>query len=334
MARTVTGLAQETTYHYRLRAQSAGGTSDNSGTIAVTTAIPDVPILEIVENAAGGNGSVNWTSVSGAAYDIYQSQSAFGTGMSWTKVGTALANAAQTRATLPAVPEGYFRVVPAGMSPNETAAWAVVKPLAEPGFSLMSPGVRSDGAFDGTLGTQLAEVLQGSASGDGDKVHIKLPNNGWRTLWLDENKLWREADGETSTYRLPAGAGFFVERKAGSSAQPVFAGPVGNDGTKTNRLVTGFNLIGLSEGKDLPIKATFQGANPQGGAVEEEADQLVLQKPDGSWRKLMYIQGWGAPYDGNWFDLTTFQIVPENEVLEPGAAYYYFRNGAATDVKF
>jgi hypothetical protein len=93
-------------------------------------------------------------------------------------------------------------------------------------------------------------------------------------------------------------------------------------------------MIGLSEGKTLTIKDTFQDANPVGGASKEEADQIVLQNPDGSWKWLMYVQGWGAPYDGNWFDLQTFTIVTNK--LEPGAAYYYFRqpSGGPTDVKF
>jgi hypothetical protein len=99
-------------------------------------------------------------------------------------------------------------------------------------------------------------------------------------------------------------------------------------------LRTGFNLIGLSEGKDLPIKATFQAAGPQGGAVEETADQMVFQKSNGAWRRLFYIQGWGAPYDGNWFDLGTFQIVGTGEVLEPGQAYYYLRRGDAMPVSY
>jgi len=277
---------------------------------------------------------VDWASVPGVVYDVYQSQSALGTGMTWTKVGTEAANSSRTRAVVPAVPEGYYRVIPAGMSPDQVEVWAVVKPEADPGYTLMSPGVRGDRGFDRELGTQLAAVLQGSASGDQDRVHILQAGGSWRTLWLDENKVWREAGGAASTYELPAGSGFFVERKAGSSIQPVFVGPVGNDGTRSTTLQNGFNLIGLSEGKDLPIKETFQAVGPQGGAVEETADQLVFQKANGAWRRLFYVQGWGAPYDGNWFDLSTFQIVAANEVLEPGQAYYYLRRGGAMPVSY
>ena len=48
----------------------------------------------------------------------------------------------------------------------------------------------------------------------------------------------------------------------------------------------------------------------------------MIQMADGSWRFLMYVTDWGAPFDGNWFDFSTYEIVPPNAVLEPGAAYY------------
>ena len=71
-----------------------------------------------------------------------------------------------------------------------------------------------------------------------------------------------------------------------------------------------------------------------GGAWEEVADQIVIQNPDGSWRRLMYVTNWGPAYDGHWFDFSTWQIVPTNEVIPPGAAFYYLRRGAATEVEF
>ena len=75
-------------------------------------------------------------------------------------------------------------------------------------------------------------------------------------------------------------------------------------------------------------------AGPKGGAYEEEADQMVFQNPDGSWRWLMFVTNWGAPYDGQWFDLRTYQLVPTNAVLEPGAAYYYLRRGGPTTIEY
>jgi hypothetical protein len=199
----------------------------------------------------------------------------------------------------------------------------------------------------------LAEKLKADPSMEGDLIYVPEPNNQWRVLYLDAGREnwfqstntydktnmppqneWREANGLRSSYELPPGVGFFVVRRSATPACITFTGPVGNDGQTTKTLQPGFNLIGLSEGKDLPLKATFAQADPQGGAREETADQLVLQRPDGSWRRLMYVQGWGAPYDGNWFDLGTYQVVPANEILPPGAAYYYQRKGEATTVTY
>jgi len=48
----------------------------------------------------------------------------------------------------------------------------------------------------------------------------------------------------------------------------------------------------------------------------------------------MCVTNWGAPYDGRWFDFSTYEIVPTNAVLEPGAAYYYLRRGEETTLSF
>jgi len=214
--------------------------------------------------------------------------------------------------------------------------YGVIRKDLEPGYTMASPALRMDGALDGGLGASLAEGLEGSddgLGGAGDELYILEQDGSWRALYLDGQKTWREAAGTPSTYQLNPGQGFFVSRRASSSARVTFAGPVGNDGTRSCQIVTGWNLIGLSEGRELSIQQAFTGV-AQGAASEDQADQLILQNPDGSWRRLMYVDGWGAPYDGNWFDLSTFQIVSTNEVLQPGAAYYYLRRGAATDLGF
>jgi len=231
----------------------------------------------------------------------------------------------------------YYQVVLADEGPSTNNWWAAMRCEADPGYTLMAPPVRTDRRFDGEMGAALAEQLRGNDGGlgrGGDEVYILQADESWRMLYLDTAGVWREANGTASTYELAAGQGFWVVRKAGTTARITFTGRVGNDGTQATTLQPGFNLIGLSEGKDLPLKATFAPAQPLGAAVEEGADQIVIQKPNGAWRRLMYIQGWGAPYDGNWFDLGTYQIVPTTEVLEPGAAYYYLRKGAATTVQF
>ena len=161
-----------------------------------------------------------------------------------------------------------------------------------PGYTLMAPPVRSDRRFDGEMGAALAEMLQGANGGigsGGDEIYLLQPNASWVILYLNAAGKWCEANGTASSRALPPGQGFWVARHAGTSARLTFAGPVGNDGSQSVALQPGFNLIGLSEGRDLPLTATLATANPQGGTWEEVADQIVIQNPDGSWRRLMYV---------------------------------------------
>jgi hypothetical protein len=310
--------------------------------VCITRVLGPVAITNVSATTLSNVSTVEWNTVVGVGYDIYMHDGTFTDKPSWgEREGTMLASenlrhfldesAAST------VDARFYQVTFADNTPSPSNIWGLIRREARPGFTLMAPPLITDRRFDGELGRMLAEQLQGNDGGmgaGGDEIYISNGGTGWRMLYLDAGKVWREANGDPCVYELPAGVGFWVARKSGTGVRITFTGQVGNEGTRTATLQPGFNLISLSEGKALPLKATFATANPVGADVEDAADQIVIQKANGSWRKLMYIQGWGAPYDGNWFDLTTFQIVPENEVLEPGAAYYYFRNGAATDVEF
>jgi hypothetical protein len=302
----------------------------------------NVQIKEIWPEPTNGSATVVWDAAEGLLYDLFYSDNPFGPGGGWSKLGATREGAGVEDAIDDVALDSqrmrrFYKLVLAGDTPDTNQVWGVIRRDVNPGFTLISPPVRTDRRFDGEMGAALAETLQGHDGGIGsgaDEVYVLQANGSWRTLYVDASGTWREANGAASAYEIPAGQGLWVARRTPASARITFTGPVGNDGTRTNRLVSGWNLIGLSEGKDLPLKATFAAAQPVGAAVEENADQIVIQKPDGSWRRLIYVQGWGAPYDGNWFDLSSFQVVPTNEVLQPGQAYYYLRRGAATDVKF
>lgn len=302
-----------------------------------------VEIRELWSWTSSGNATVVWDSAEGLLYDLYQAEYPFGVGAVWNPLRDARPGTGEQLAEIDTtannqVARRYYRLVLAGETPDTNKVWGVIRRDIRPaGYTLISPPVRTDRRFDGEMGYALSDMLQGNDGGigaGGDEVYVLQSDGSWRILYLDESLTWREADGSESTYELPAGQGLWVARKSGTSARLSFTGPVGNDGTQSVALQPGFNLIGVSEGKDLPLKETFATANPQGGSVEETADQLVFQNPDGSWRRMMFVTNWGAPYDGNWFDLNTFQIVPTNEVLEPGEAYFYLRQGEATDVQF
>lgn len=299
-------------------------------------------IKDLWASTLNGGATVWWDSIDGLMYEVYSANSPFAPTATWQRVGSMQEGLGtiqdQEDSTLPTNEmRRYYRLVLAGESPDERNLWGMIRKDVLPGYTLIAPPLRTDRRFDGEMGLALAVSLQGNDGGLGsgaDEVYALQTNGTWRMLYLDAAGTWRESNGAESTYELPAGQGLWVVRKVGTPARITFTGPVGNDGTRTNRLNAGWNLIGLSEGRDLPLKATLATASPQGGAVEETADQLVLQNPNGSWRRLMYIQGWGAPYDGNWFDLSMYQIVTTNEVLQPGAAYYYLRRGGSTAIQY
>lgn len=295
-------------------------------------------IKKVLASSSSLNSTVKWDSAQGILYRVHWSDDPYGASMSWhqlaDRAGLGREETESDDNLELTQKRRYYQLTVAGEAPTAEGIWGVIRQDVRPGYTMISPPLRSDRRFDGEMGRMLAEQLTGDDGASGDKVFILQAGGTWKTLYLDGQGVWREAGGEASAYELPEGRGLFVERRAVTVARATFTGPVGNDGTKTNTLAAGWNLIGLSEGLTLPVKETFAGANPRGGAGEEAADQLVLQNANGSWRRLIFVQGWGAPYDGNWFDLSSFQIVTNK--LEPGAAYYYYRQPAAgaTQVEF
>ncbi len=299
-------------------------------------------IMDVWASSMESEATVLWNSIDGLLYEVYAADNPFAALSAWTRVGHPLAGSGEllgmTEGTgMEDIDRRYYRLVLAGDPPDERNTWALVRKEVMPGYTLMAPPVRSDRRFDGEMGAALAEMLQGANGGigsGGDEIYLLQPNASWVILYLNAAGKWCETNGTASSRALPPGQGFWVARHAGTSARLTFAGPVGNDGSQSVALQPGFNLIGLSEGRDLPLTATLATANPQGGAWAEEADQVVMPNSDGSWRRLMFVINWGPAYDGHWFDFSTWQIVPTNEVIPPGAAFYYLRRGAATEVEF
>lgn len=302
-----------------------------------------VEIQDIQAQPTSGNATVRWDTVTGVTYDMYASDQNFGDGMVWSKIGaTRLGTGARLDAAdadLGTQKERrFYKVVVSGDSPDTNGVWGVIRSRVPAGYSMISPPLVMDRRFDAALGHALASALVGHSGGAGDgvgdEVYIMQENGTWRILYLDGTSVWRETTGVASTYELPEGQGFFIARNAATAAQVTFTGPVGNTGTNRTTIRPGWNILGLSQGKDLPLSDMLGDGIAHGGMYEEEADLLVLPNANGSWRRLMRVEGWGAPYDGQWFDLSTFQIYTNN--LIPGAAYYYYRQPTAGpfDVSF
>ncbi|HPC19363.1 MAG TPA: hypothetical protein PL039_04085 [Kiritimatiellia bacterium] len=298
-------------------------------------------IKDVWASSRSDEATVWWDSIGGVHYEIYSTTEPFTEHAAWQRVGAGRegtgAELEQADASLSTNEMGrYYRAVLAGEQPDARSLWGVIRrDVAASGFTMVSPPLLMDRRFNGELGVALAEALSGSNGGigsGGDEVYIRKPDDTWRMLYLDASGIWREFNGSASEYELPVGHGFWVRRAAGSPARITFAGAVGNDGRSTTPIFQGWNILGLSEGKEIPLSSTFATANPFGAATEQQADQIVIPMPDGSWRRLIYLQGWGEPYDGNWFDLNQFQILSDDEVLEPGAAIYYLRQGEETEI--
>ncbi len=64
-SKVVSGLTPGTTFYYRVRAANAGGTSGNSGTIAVTT-IPPAPVADPATSITNTSFVANWEAAPGA----------------------------------------------------------------------------------------------------------------------------------------------------------------------------------------------------------------------------------------------------------------------------
>lgn len=295
-------------------------------------------IKDVWAHTSSGNATVVWDSIEGMLYEVYYSDYPYRDNANWIKVGETWEGTGAEVYALDTMLDytdmrRYYKLVLAGELPDTNGVWGVIRRDASAAaFTMMSAPLRTDRRFDGRFGSMLAERLAGADAGIEDRVYIPQADNTWRLLYLDTAKVWREDDGQLSSFVLPAGQGFWVARQTNRSARITFTGPVGNDGSQTNQLLPGWNLVGLSEGKLLDIKPAF--TNAMAGAREESADLLTFPNPDGSWRRLMLVANWSPLFNGNWFDLSNFQVYTNK--LEPGAAYYYFRQPAAgnTDVPF
>ncbi len=286
-----------------------------------------IPIIDVAVPSSG-NATVEWSSADGMTYDVYTSTQPIGGGASWSKVVQGH-EADGTSTDVEVVGDGgmrFYQVVPEGSARTDRGVWGIVRPSVPAGISYQSIPLVSDRAFDGEMGTVLAEALP-------QNTLIYIMSAGavpsWTTLRLNGSGLW-VIDGTSTEYTtpLPEGQAFMVSRPSGSTS-PTFTGPVGNDGAGALTLQQGYNIIGISEGKTLAASSAFETANPVGNFDETQADQVVIMNANGSWRRLI------RRTNGTWYD-TANPNSPANTTmtLTPGQGYYYLRRGGSTDVNF
>ena len=195
------------------------------------------------------------------------------------------------------------------------------------GFNLFAPPLESDRSFasTGTFGSALATALNGDdasiGDGLGDEVYLLNADGSWQSLYLDSSGHWRRSTGELATNSLAPGQGVMLLRNGSAAVQVAFSGAVGNTGTATNQIFAGWNLLGLSLGRSMPIATAFadtvEGV-PTGDYDEQQADLLVFRIPSsGQWKRLQRLP------DGSWLDLQSFQTSTFR--ITPGVGGYYFR---------
>jgi hypothetical protein len=283
-----------------------------------------------VQVPSSGTATVMWAAVSGVEYDIYKSTDAFGSGMNWTKIASSHEASASLEDTTVSVSgsRSFLQVVPEGASPTLHGVWGVIKPSVVPGggVTLVSPPLETDLNFLGDLGDQMAASLSAGA-----KVMIMTPGvtPTWTELMLNGSGEWIKTSG-LGDYTLEPGQAFFLQT-AGAETSVSIAGAVGNDHTKQNSLSVGYNLIGISEGKILSASTAFESASPVGNTNNNEtlSDQVVVQRPDGSWRRLIRRS------NGTWYDTEHPNSTGNTSLLlTPGQAYYYIRRNSTTTLTF
>ncbi len=291
-----------------------------------------VPILSIEADPFATSSLVEWESKPDVVYDMYGSDD----GENWSVISASVAadddTVEQTDNTLADRSWRFYQVVFEGETPSSSAqSWSLARSEVQAGtYSMYGSPARSDRKFDGQMGTSLASVLTGHNSGigtqTGDEVYVLESDGNWRMLYLDTTGVWRESDGSASYCELEPGQGFFVARFTPSSTQWSMAGEIDGNGTGTATIREGWNILNFAEGRPVNLNNVL-GNKPSGGASEEQSDLIVVYQSDGSWRRYMYIQGWGAPYDGKWWDLDGNQIVQITN--QPGRAFYYYRKPGA-----
>lgn len=300
-------------------------------TVKVSSVV--VPMSAPVVDTQAGEISVDFTAAGGGqTYDVFSTTDPFAANPTWGSVQQNTADGNFT-APIPASSIQYYRVVKDGQPPDENGLFAVVKPTVQQGYMMMSSPVDGDRDFrdGGEYGAQLAAGLTGDnngINGSGDLV-ILWEGGGWnRTLYLDANRKWRETAGGSLTTANPLspGQGFLLNKRSAAPLQPVLVGAVGNTGEKTITLQPGFNVVSVSEGKPISIAEAFETAEPQGSYDFSQADEVYTQNANLTWNRLVRLP------DDTWLDTRTGATA--NMTLQPGQAYYYKRQGVATQVEF
>ncbi len=187
----------------------------------------------------------------------------------------------------------------------------------------------------GCVGDMLAENLAGGVgAGAADMIFKWDPGSqeykkafliaGWGAGY--DGKWYDETAGAFTDMALDPGDGFWVLRRntGAALATVTFLGWVPVEPTKSVPLVKGLNMFGWPYPTTLDINASTLGTVGTGGVGSGAADMVFVWDPaTQEYKKAFLIAGWGAGYDGKWYDETAgdFSTIQ----FGPGIGAWYLR---------
>jgi hypothetical protein len=315
------------------------GEATNAAGIPLSLAGWTARATNVVASSTGAAARVEWPSVPGIGYDVYSSDDPYSPGgMVWTRLASNFMAVSTGSEWL----DGslgtnrtwrLYQVTLSGETPGSNQVWGLQRSLVSgASWNFAAIPFRADRRLNqGSSGQALRKMLTGDHAGPGDGVgdelYVLQPDGAWRVIWLDGTGAWREADGQLATEAIPDGRGMIIRRNGVPDVTATYTGPIGNDGGRQAVVHGGWNLLALSEGRERPLEEAFAAAGPVGDAQQGRADQIVMWDEEGTGYWLMFVNGWGAPFDGHWVDMITLTIPPLK--LRPGQAIYYYRQPAA-----
>jgi hypothetical protein len=188
---------------------------------------------------------------------------------------------------------------------------------------------------EGCVGDMLAENLTGGAGAVSADVIFKwdAATQAYETAFLIDGwgdpfdgRWWDESAGDYSQLTFEAGDTCWLQRRdnAPDVATITFLGWVPMAETTTLTMVKGLTMFNWPYPTTLTLNDSTLGSVGTGGAGAVSAD--VVFDWDGAsqaYSTAFLIDGWGAPFDGNWWDEATSDYSTIS--FAPGKAFWYLR---------
>ncbi len=190
----------------------------------------------------------------------------------------------------------------------------------------------------GCIGDMIKENLVGGAGGGTADLIWKWDAavQEYKTSFLIadwgapyDGKWWDDASGDYSLILFEAGDACWIQRRdTGDPVETItFLGWVPMEGTTTVTFVQGLSMFNWPYPTTLKLNDSTIGTVGTGGSGGGTAD-VVWQwnAPAQTYTTAFLIAGWGAPYDGKWWDDATADYSLMS--FEPGRGFWYMRRPA------